>query len=176
MRNHRAKLRDAIVDMTLRSPKLLDPLSPTLSIADHARHLIEHYRFLDASYEGDRTPKVMYGSPLFAKVLYHMYTSRTWRAVLRVSLEVDFQDPAAKGFEEDWMPCPPTSVLAFAGTLTINALECCAVGFRQSRAPMDEESHRQVYSLLFAHLERELKMPHAQAQLEQALNMHRLRM
>ena len=50
MRNHRAKLRDAIVDMTLRSPELLDPLSPTLSIADHARHLIEHYRFLDASY------------------------------------------------------------------------------------------------------------------------------
>lgn len=121
---------------------------------------------------GERTPEVMYTSHMFSKILFRIYTSKLWRSAL-FAFEDDPLDPDRPN-EDNWMPCPPLSVLAFAATLTINALRCCVAGGNQSQVPMDEPSHRQIYSEVLEHIKRDWNSPELgqriQAQIEKALN------
>lgn len=117
----------------------------------------------------------MYTSHMFAKILLRVHTSRVWKAALSVTSEHDpLGPPVWKSNNDEWMGCPPLSVIVFAATLTVNALRCCAAGGDQSRVPMDEPSHRQIYSELFTHIERDWNCPElghrVKAQLEKALN------
>lgn len=117
----------------------------------------------------------MYSSHMFAKVLLRIYTSRMWKAALSVTSEKDpLGPPAWKINKDQWIECPPLSVIVFAATLTFNALRCCAAGGDQSRVPMDEPSHRQIYSELLTHIERDWNShelgPRVQIQIERALN------
>lgn len=112
---------------------------------------------------------------MFAKVLLRIHTSKVWKAALSVTSEKDpLGPPVWKVVEHEWIQCPPLSVIAFAATLTINALRCCAAGGDQSRVPMDEPSHRQIYSELLTHIERDWNSPElgqrVRAQIEKALN------
>ncbi|KAF9643855.1 hypothetical protein BDM02DRAFT_3191125 [Thelephora ganbajun] len=87
----------------------------------------------------------------------------------------EFNYPFAKRtVEDEWMSCPPPSIIPFAGTLIINVLHCCAAGFNQSNAPMEEESYHQIYALLLIFIEDDWNHPqlggHVQSQLEKAIN------
>ena len=121
------------------------------------------------------TPDVMYTSHMFAKILLRVHTSRVWKAMLSVTSEHNpLGPPVWKSNKDEWMECPPLSMVVFAATLTVNALRCCAAGGDQSWVPMDEPSHRQIYSELFTHIERDWDSPklgnRVKAQLKRALN------
>jgi hypothetical protein len=116
----------------------------------------------------------MYASQMFAKILLRITTSKVWKAALSVTSEKDPLDHVWRTDPNDWMVSPPLPTIVFAGTLTINALRCCAAGGDQSRVPMDEPSHRQIYAELLAHVERDWNSPalgeQVKLQIEKALN------
>jgi hypothetical protein len=63
----------------------------------------------------------MYTSPLFAKVIYRIYTSSTWKSAMSSFFrDVPSSPNPERSPEDDWMRCPPPTVVAFAGTL-VNA-------------------------------------------------------
>lgn len=61
----------------------------------------------------------MYASPMFAKVLLQVHTSRLWSTAMCIQTDYDPLDPDLR-IIKDWMPCPPLSIVVFAATLVSN--------------------------------------------------------
>ena len=63
----------------------------------------------------------MYASTLFNAVIVRFYQSEQWWNAMCITFEkaedwIDFPD-AQKTIEDDWMNCPPPSLVSFIGTL-----------------------------------------------------------
>lgn len=121
-----------------------DPNGSQEALAARALYLVDGYRFLDSShvcfpsptfhssltqFQGtDRISDAMYASTILRAAISHVYQSKQWRSAMAVTFErvedyLDYPD-VQKTVEDDWMSCPPPSVVAFIGTLVSKHLLC----------------------------------------------------